>query len=460
MIKKLVFFASIILFLAGCKAYFNQPMKTVEPRLGVETETENQLEQLPPPQDKIVAAVYNFRDKTGQYKQTETGGSWSTVVTQGATSILLKALDDTKWFTIIEREGLGNLLNERKIIRSSRQQYNKGKGSQLPPLLYAGILLEGGIISYDYNMITGGAGLRYFGAGGSGQYRQDRVTVYLRAVSTQNGKILKTVYTTKKILSQKVSGDMFRYVKFKRILEAETGFSYNEPSEIAVREAIEKAVQSLVVEGLFDGLWELQNPKDINNELIQSYVGEKAMNKRTDIFGIEHQEEQKKFSVYTKMGASRYDGDYRNEAIDELYNVGATFSLAPKWETFIDWGQTYLSTQEFLNVRTNYTSIGLKHIMFPTMRFSPYFTANYGLISPLKRKDFYVGFSTKYYHKAGANVGAHYLLGEERSIGLSADFNFNYIFSDEIDGVTQGKYNDYFWGVRFGLAYYFNLPFF
>ena len=93
----------------------------------------------------------------------------------------------------------------------------------LPPLLYAGIILEGGIISYDTNVLTGGEGVKYFGIGGSDQYRQDRITIYLRAISTQSGRILKTVYTTKMILSQQVDVGVYKFVDFQRLLEVETG---------------------------------------------------------------------------------------------------------------------------------------------------------------------------------------------------------------------------------------------
>ncbi len=58
---------------------------------------------------------------------------------------------------------MANLLNERKIVRSSVAQFKEGEN--LPPLLFAGIILEGGIVSYDANIITGGGGLRYFSAG-------------------------------------------------------------------------------------------------------------------------------------------------------------------------------------------------------------------------------------------------------------------------------------------------------
>jgi curli production assembly/transport component CsgG len=242
--------AFVLILTVGCSPYFHQPFKIKESRLGAESTQYKDLVSLPAPKEKIVAAVYKFRDQTGQYKETEIGSSWSTAVTQGSTSILLRAMEESNWFVPIERESLSNLLNERKIIRSSRANYvpDESKDPLLPPLLFAGILLEGGIVSFDSNVLTGGAGARYFGAGASTQYREDRVTIYLRAVSTGNGRILKTVYTSKTILSQKIDVNFFRFVKVKRLLEMETGFTYNEPGEMAIKDAIEKAVIGLVVD--------------------------------------------------------------------------------------------------------------------------------------------------------------------------------------------------------------------
>ena len=93
---------------------------------------------------------------------------------------------------------------------------------------------------YDTNIITGGVGARYFGIGASAKYRQDRITVYLRAVSTKNGEILKTIYVSKTILSQAVDASFFRFVKFQRLLEAETGFTQNEPVQLAVKDRLKR----------------------------------------------------------------------------------------------------------------------------------------------------------------------------------------------------------------------------
>src|SRR5688500_14193372 len=111
-------------YLTGCSPYFQQPLRMKDSRLGAETPQFQELVSLPPPKEKIVAAVYKFRDQTGQYKASDIGASWSTAVTQGSTSILLRAVEESGWFIPIERESLSNLLNERKIIRSSRASYS------------------------------------------------------------------------------------------------------------------------------------------------------------------------------------------------------------------------------------------------------------------------------------------------------------------------------------------------
>ena len=266
------------LLLNSCGAYFNQPIIQQEARQGEFSGSTQNLLDLPDAQTPVEVAVYNFRDQTGQYKSVENGSTFSTAVTQGATAILLKALEDSNWFIPIERENLSNLTTERNIIRNTKQEYIKNLNPNeppLPPLKYAGIILEGGIVSYDTNIVTGGLGARYFGIGGSTKYRQDRITVYLRMVSTSNGEILKTVYVSKTILSQALDASFFRFVKFQRLLEAETGITQNEPVQLAVKDAVEKAVKALIIEGVQDGYWSAKGGNQVNQELVESYIQEK-----------------------------------------------------------------------------------------------------------------------------------------------------------------------------------------
>lgn len=452
---RLLGWAIILSFLCSCNAYLHQPMKTRSARIGEETTLTQTLRQLPPPQDKLVVAVYKFRDQTGQYKPSETGASWSTAVTQGATNILLKSLEDSGWFMPIERENVSNLLNERKIIRSSRQQYltpeNKDK-AKLPPLLYAGIILEGGIVSYDANTITGGAGLRYFGMGGGGQYRQDRVTVYLRAISTKTGKILKTVYTSKTVLSQSVDVGVFQFVKFKRLLEVETGFTYNEPSELAVTEAIEKAVQSLVLEGIVDKLWSPhEGATKAADAAVAAYQIEKQEMRETDIFNHRPSRFRPNSSLHINAVGLRYEGDYANPMIKSGFEVGLSQKLNKSLSVNFNFGTGELASERFFNQKFSYGDLSLQFRFLPNSRFSPFVFGGAGWMGEVSSTPF--NFNGKQHMKIQGGLGFEYMLNDY--LGIQTSFDNNYFLNDKVDAMNHGKLNDYFWRAKIGLAVYF-----
>lgn len=246
----------------------------------VRTETQSSLRQLPPPRERAAVAVYRFEDQTGQFKPSDRVQTLSKAVTQGGTSILLKALQDAgerSWFTVIERENLDNLLRERQIIREMRRQYLGEEDlneAALPPLLFAGIILEGGIIGYDTNTVTGGAGARFLGIGAHTSYREDKVTVYLRAVSVKSGEVITSVVASKKIASLSVASNVFRYVSFKELLEVDAGFTTNEPDLLALRQATEKAVELLILEGADLGVWGFRDEL-AGAEILERYRAER-----------------------------------------------------------------------------------------------------------------------------------------------------------------------------------------
>ena len=136
---------------------------------------------------------------------------------------------------------------------STREKFDD-KDKQLP-LLYAGVILEGGIIDYNTNLLSGGVGARYLGIGTSKQYREDTVVVSMRLVSVSTGEILLDILTSKAILSVGLSSDYFRFHSDNDLIEFETGNAMNEPKYIAIQAAIETAVAELVVRGQSKGYW-------------------------------------------------------------------------------------------------------------------------------------------------------------------------------------------------------------
>jgi curli production assembly/transport component CsgG len=277
-IRPLIRAGMLSLLLSGCAT---QALVSEAPTVAEGTGIHQQLLDLPAPSKPVVVAVYGYFDQTGQYKYSDTVQTLSRAVTQGATSILVKALQDAgegDWFKVIERERLDNLLKERQIIRETRALYEGGNDlnrAYLPPLLFAGVLLEGGIIGYDSNTLTGGFGAALLGIGGFTEYRRDTASVYLRAISTNTGEVLTSINVTKTVFSVAVQANVFRFVSDDEILELETGLAGNEPTQLAIKQAIEKAVVGLVAEGAINGLWQFQDP-EAGKGLVARHLDEKA----------------------------------------------------------------------------------------------------------------------------------------------------------------------------------------
>ena len=223
-----------------------------------------ELLNLPPAEEKPIVAVYNFNDKTGQRKAREGIADFSTAVTQGGVEMVIDALKTAgggTWFRVVERNGIDALVRERQIIRSARQDFAKATDTEakgVQPLLFAGIIIEGGIVGYDTNIQTGGSGARTLGIGYSQQYRQDVVTISMRAVSVLTGEVLLNVQTRKSILSVGGGADLFKFVEQgTQLVEIEDGVGNNESVTYAVRTAIEAAVLELVYQGHDRGFWKI-----------------------------------------------------------------------------------------------------------------------------------------------------------------------------------------------------------
>ena len=262
---------SIVVWLAGCAS-------ATGPITPIKFNT-NEAESLPLPEPtrvipppkggKVVVAVYSFKDMTGQRKLQTGVASFSTAVTQGAEPILIKSLQEVgggEWFRVVERVGLDNLLKERQLIRSSREEAKDP--TALRPVIYAGMIIEGAIISYDSNVRTGGLGWRWLGISPSTSYNEDVVTISLRAVSTQTGEVLLTQNVRKTILSYQLGVSTFKFFdNGTKNFEQETGMSSTEIGIYVVKSAVDKAVEDMIFDGEKKGLWkfnQIEEKQDAN----------------------------------------------------------------------------------------------------------------------------------------------------------------------------------------------------
>jgi curli production assembly/transport component CsgG len=180
----------------------------------------------------------------------------------------LQEVGNRQWFTVVERVGLDNLLKERQMIKQTREIYEGANAKPLPPLQMAGVILEGGIIDYNSNTLTGGTGARIFGIGAQTAYTQDVVVISLRLVSVQTGEVLTTVTVEKNLLSTADGATALKFFnQATQAFEFDSSQTFNEPGNYALRSAIETAVIELITKGERNGLWKF---KEKSNELVQT----------------------------------------------------------------------------------------------------------------------------------------------------------------------------------------------
>lgn len=229
-----------------------------------------EIDTLPAPAGpKVAVAVYSFKDLTGQRKPSATLSLFSTAVTQGAESYLIKSLQEAgnrQWFTVVERANLDNLLKERQMIKQTREIYEGANAKMLPPLTLAGVILEGGIVDYNSNILTGGTGFAVLGIGPYTQYTQDQVVISLRLVSVQTGEVLTSVTIEKNLLSTMDGATAMKfYDQGRKSFEFDSSQSFNEPGNYALRSAIEQGIVELVKKGERLGIWSYK-PQAQKNE--------------------------------------------------------------------------------------------------------------------------------------------------------------------------------------------------
>ena len=293
MIFRILYLGMIALLVSGCAATMNESIDIYsnagEARIQPAPLADRMANVPELDGKKMTIAVYSFTDKTGQRKPADNIANLSSAVTQGSEVWVIKALSEVgneSWFEVVERVGMDNLIKERQLIRNTRQAYEKNLPNgprELKPMVFAGLILEGGIIGYDSNVAVGGVGARYLGLGAQTEYRVDTVTIVMRLVSVSSGKVLLSIAAEKTIASSRSGADVFKFLDLgTKLIESETGYSVNEPVNYAVRAAIEAGIVELIYEGEKKELWKFKQEVPITIPKTRPLKLDKALEKWPD----------------------------------------------------------------------------------------------------------------------------------------------------------------------------------
>ncbi len=244
-----------VLLLTGCAllptSRVSPPSVVDNPNIAV---TPGQV-PIAPPQNgrKLIVGVYACQDTSGQKKVTKIGAAdFSSAVLQDCTPFLSMAVRSfPQHFRVLERGRLEDILRERTLAQAMHGEKTR---DLLGSMLIADVLILGQIVSYDRTTSQSAGGLAVNAIGVAHQLVSDTLTFSLRAVSTKSGEVLSDVLVKKKVESIQANGHILKIIGLDTYA-AEYGGASNEPTAMALQQAIQLAVQALTKKGMDAGWW-------------------------------------------------------------------------------------------------------------------------------------------------------------------------------------------------------------
>ena len=219
-----------------------------------------------------VFAVGEIADKTGQIAYYDKAGN---NLTQGAAEMVMSALYKTGKASLVERYDLRLPLAEVKLAEQHRLNRGIESFGKLPA---SDFIVVGALTELNYNIVTGGVGLRVAGVGGGTRMAVVNVAMDLRVVNARNFSVAYVSSLQKQIYGYEVQADVFRFFD-TTYLELEAGQVRNEPLQLGVRSVAEMAVYQIMTDFL-------RLPRDprcalVENDHMSSYLEQLKPNGET-----------------------------------------------------------------------------------------------------------------------------------------------------------------------------------
>lgn len=205
-----------------------------------------------------VFAVGEIADKTGQNSYGEESRV-NKNLTQGTAEMVMSALYKTGKAQLVERYDLRVPLAEVKLAEQNRLSRPASSFGRLPS---SDFVIVGAITELNYNIVSGGVGLRIAGIGGSARVAVVNVALDLRVISTKNFAVAYVSTLQKQIYGYEVEADVFRFFD-QTYVELQSGQVRNEPLQLGVRSVAEMAVYQIMTDFL-------RLPRDTSCALVES----------------------------------------------------------------------------------------------------------------------------------------------------------------------------------------------
>ncbi|PWK62048.1 hypothetical protein C7455_10173 [Roseicyclus mahoneyensis] len=207
-------------------------------------------------------AVAQFEDLTGARIE---GGTSTAVAASGRflTEYILMRANGNDAYRVLDRAGLNNLLNERRladqinafheaeVVAAAPEMLRDQLAGRVPPaiemapLRVSDYLIHGAVVGYDRRLIDNGTGMGIAGVRLRNRASRDQVSVMVQLIDVRSGEIIATGAAAQFIDSSSRGGDIFALVRTDRLLEVEQLNVVNDPATRALFLAIDIALTEM-----------------------------------------------------------------------------------------------------------------------------------------------------------------------------------------------------------------------
>lgn len=150
-------------------------------------------------------------------------------------------------------------------------------------------------------------------------------------------------------------------------------------------------------------------------------------------------------AVDAAIGTSVINGDLSDPMFEIFMHVGYKRFLFPHFNINIGYNKFNLAYKDIYNEGFMSFDLNFEYLMLPHQKFSPYLFVGGGY----NASNYFEDTATK----AQAGLGIEYLVTDGFGIKLYSDYN--YMFTDELEGVVYGDADDVYWRIGLGVNFYF-----
>ena len=144
-------------------------------------------------------------------------------------------------------------------------------------------------------------------------------------------------------------------------------------------------------------------------------------------------------------GTSVMNGDLSEPLFEISSRIGYKRTITPHLNINFSYNKFNLAYKDIYNEGFMSFDLNLEGILMPNEKFSPFIFTGGGYNA--------ANYFEQTAAKIQGGIGVEYIVTEKVGVKLFSDYN--YVFSDELDGVIFGDADDVYWRILVGVNFYF-----